>query len=156
MEATGIKLTWAGILGWLMAWVADVWVCVLFVLIAILFDYTTGLLAGRANEGLNSKRAMKGLYKKIGLFMLLCLGLFLDAAINHFMVDKAGILEMPFDLPIAYITTAWIIITEAISVCENLIRLDVPIPKWLLKTLRKAEKQIDKDDEKVGGTNEPN
>jgi phage-related holin len=57
-----------------------------------------------------------------------------------------------FTLPIAHIVTVWIIITEAISVCENLERLGVPIPAFLIRLLRKVEKQIDKAED--GGGND--
>lgn len=145
METVSAKLTAAAVMGVVASYIGEIWVFVAFTFFATMLDYITGLLAGRANEGLNSKRAVKGLYKKLGIFMLLSLGLFLDGAVNHFMTESIHILEMPFNLPIAHIVTMWIVITEAISICENLERLDVPIPKWMVKMLRKAEKEIDKD-----------
>jgi toxin secretion/phage lysis holin len=144
----GTKITVASILGAIASYVCGVWVFVAFVVVAILLDYITGLLAGRANGGLNSKWATKGLYKKVGIFMLLVLGLFLDGAVNHFMVGM-DFLDLPFHLPIAHIVTVWIVITEAISVCENLERLGVPIPGFLVRLLRKVEKKIDDKGDKA-------
>jgi toxin secretion/phage lysis holin len=147
MEIFSPRLAAATLFGIIAAWWGHVWGFVLFTLGAVLLDYTTGLIAGRATEGLNSKKAVKGLYKKVGILILLFLGLFLDAAVNHFMAHSVDFFEIPFELPISHIVTIWIVITEAISVCENLERLHVPIPKWIVKILRKAEKQIDKNEE---------
>ena len=143
METVMLRVAAASAAGVVCSWFGRVWVFILFTVLAVLFDYATGLLAGRANEGLNSKRAVKGLYKKLGIFLLLGLGLFLDGAINHF--TGVDFFELPFDMPIAHIVTAWIVITEAISVCENLQRIGVHIPKWMTKALRKAEGKIDRD-----------
>jgi len=109
-------------------------------------DYITGILAGRAGEGLKSRVAIKGLYKKVGLIFLFCLGFLLDGAFNHYLV-KGFSVEMPFDLPIGLIVSVWIFLTEAISICENLERLKVPIPSWLMKLLRKTKKKMDKEEE---------
>jgi len=148
MEVFTPKLGVAVILGSIASWFGEMWIFIAMVLMAMVLDYISGLVAGRANEGINSKRAIKGLYKKVGIFVLLCLGIFLDGAVNTFMQDGMGFFTMPFDAPIAHIVTIWIIITESVSICENLERAGVPIPKWLIKMLRKAEKKLDneKDD----------
>ena len=147
MEFLNSKATAAaalGAAGWQIG--GQLWIFILFTVIAILFDYATGLMAGRrSKEGLVSKKAAKGLEKKLGILFLLGLGLFLDGAI-HFMVAK-DFFDIPFELPIAHIVTLWIIITEAISICENLQKLGVQIPRWIVKTLRKAEKKMDQNDE---------
>ena len=115
--------------------------------IVVVMDYITGLLAGRRSDGgLVSKKAIKGVEKKVGILCLLALGIFLDISI-HTMVDME-FLNLPFNLPVAHVVTAWIIVTESISICENLQKLGVPIPKWMLKSLRKAEKNIDDEEDK--------
>jgi len=35
-----------------------------------------------------------------------------------------------------------VIVTEGISILENLTRLGVPIPRWMMKILKRTEKDI--------------
>ena len=128
--------------GSLMSWFGQKWIFIILTLFAILLDYLTGLLSGRANEGINSSQAIRGLYKKIGILCLLVLGLFLDASVNYFIRDGLNYFELLVHLPIAHIVTLWIIVTEAISICENLERLGVHIPAWMIKMLRKTQKSL--------------
>ena len=120
-----------------------------FVVFSMLLDYITGMLAGRrSNNGINSESATKGLYKKAGFLCLFCLGFFLDVAIPFF--TYAGLrLEIPFATPFGVIIAAWIVITEAISVIENLSEIGVNVPEWMLKLLKQTKGQI--DDGKAGG-----
>jgi toxin secretion/phage lysis holin len=142
-----VKTLIAAIGGWFASLFMNVdWHLFAFTFGAIILDYTTGLLAGRRNEGLSSWRATKGLYKKMGLLSLLALGFFLDGAINHF-VFRGFRFDIPFDLPIALVVTVWIVITEAISIIENIEKLGVTIPRFLTKLLRGTKRKIDKEEE---------
>ena len=120
---------------------------VVFVILAMVLDYLAGTLAGRkSTEGINSKEATKGLYKKAGFLCLLFLGFFLDVAIPYFAY--AGLhLYIPFNTPFGVIMAAWIVITEAISIIENLSEIGVHVPKWLLKMLKTTKEKI--NDEKT-------
>jgi toxin secretion/phage lysis holin len=147
MNLDGAKIAAAAPFGLISAWFGSVWVMVAFAFGSILLDYATGMLAGRANEGLNSKRATRGLYKKVGILFLLFFGFLLDGAfayfITHGLVYNMSF-DLPFNLPIGMIISAWIVITESISICENLQRLDVPIPRWIVFILKKAQSNADK------------
>ena len=114
-----------------------------FVIFAMMLDYVTGMLAGRKSiEGINSKAATKGLYKKVGFMCLICLGFFLDVAIPFFAYAGFNI-EIPFTVPFGVIIAAWIVITETISVIENLSEIGITIPSWILKLLKNTQKKID-------------
>jgi toxin secretion/phage lysis holin len=115
----------------------------IFVTVSVVLDYITGVLAGRkTKDGLQSKTAVKGLYKKAGFMCLFCLGFFIDAAIPFFV--NAGLnITVPFSTPFGVIIAAWIVITESISVVENLAGMGVQIPRWLLKVLKSTRKKID-------------
>lgn len=146
-NVTSTKITIATVGGMIAAWFGHIWQLVALVLVVMILDYLTGLMAGRVNEGLNSKRATQGFYKKVGFLCLLGLGFFLDVAFNHFLA-RGFSFQMPFDLPIGMIVSVWIVVTEAISICENLGRLGVPIPSWLMTLLRKTRKNIDEEEQK--------
>lgn len=146
MDVLKLKLFMAAAGGLTVAWFGYVWEAIALVMAAIVLDYVTGLLAGRATEGLNSRKASKGLYKKMGFLSLLVLGFFMDVAFNYFIASGFNF-EMPFNLPIGLIVSAWIVVTEAISICENIQRLGVDIPSWLLKLLKKSNENIDRKDD---------
>jgi len=46
------------------------------------------------------------------------------------------------------VVSGWIFITEAISILENLQRLGVPVPKFLLNFLKKGQSKISQESEK--------
>ena len=146
MDVMKFKIPLATVSGLIAAWFGHVWTLIILAVVAILLDYATGLLAGRINEGLNSKRATRGLYKKVGFLFLLALGFFLDVAFNHFIAQGFNGFQLPFDLPIGLIVSVWIVVTEAISICENLERLGVPIPEALVKLLKRTRDSADESE----------
>jgi toxin secretion/phage lysis holin len=148
MDIVKHKIPLATVSGIIAAWFEDVWQLIFFAVAVIILVYITGMLAGRANEGINSKRARKGVYKKIGFLLLLALSFLLDIAFNHF-ISHGLRFQLPFDLPIGLIISAWIVITEAISICENLERLGVHMPPLIMRLLRKTHKEIESEDEKL-------
>ena len=139
MYSLKLTIPLAAIGGLVAAWLGRVWVLVALVLAAVMLDYITGLLAGRATEGLSSKRAKQGVYKKIGFLSLMTLAFFLDVAFDEF-IALGFQYEMPFNMPIGLIVSVWIVVTEAISICENIQRLGVEIPPWMTRLLCKAKK----------------
>jgi toxin secretion/phage lysis holin len=124
------------------AWLGHVWEVAFFAFALIILDYITGILAGRANEGLNSKRAYTGIRKKVGILCLLCLGFILESAFNGFIAYGFQF-ELPFALPIGLLVTVWIVILEAISILENVNRMGARVPVWLLKMLKRTYKDME-------------
>jgi toxin secretion/phage lysis holin len=137
------KIATAAVGGYFSAQFGFIVEMILIVGVFIALDYITGLMAGRANEGLNSKRAFRGIAKKCGLLGLFVLGFGLDWAFNQFISNGLDF-TLPFRLPFGLVISAWIVITEAISICENIMRLNVPIPSWLIKFLHKSKKETEK------------
>jgi toxin secretion/phage lysis holin len=150
MENFALKAIPAIAIAALTSWLGAVWQLVAFVFVMIIMDGMTGTLAGWRNEGLDSKRAKRGLFKKFGLICLFVLGYILDDVFNHYLTATFGA-DIPFNMPIGLVVSAWIIITEAISVCENLDKLGVPIPGWLLKRLKKTRDDLESKEEKKDG-----
>ena len=146
MRMTETKLLLAVAGGGIFSYFGQVWVweVMAFAVAMMVVDYITGLMAGRINEGLNSRRATRGLYKKGGILFLLVNGFLLDAAFNYYIALGFNI-EIPFDIPIGMIVSVWVVVTEGISILENLARLGVPIPRWLMKILKRTEADINGD-----------
>lgn len=114
----------------------ELWVfiipCVLMVV-----DIFTGSLNAWAKHDFKSFKMRQGLVKKCGEIVILALG---------------EMFTIGLGLPTYLITgvSAYIIFMELISVCENLDKMGVPIPKFIRKALSDAQHKLEeKAEEKV-------
>ena len=154
-EITKLKIEFIAVITAVGAWFDTVWEYFAFALAAMLIDYITGMLAGRANEGLKSKKAVSGFYKKMGMLVLLFLGFLIDGFVNHYL-GQGFAFDLPFNLPIGLVVSGWVFITEAISILENLQRMGVPVPKFLLNFLKKGQEKINNNNESEENKNVKN
>ena len=116
---------------------------------AVVLDVVTGIIKAKATgEGLSSKKARRGFWRKMSLFVGLFFGIFLDYAAAH-VLGSAGVV-MRMDMPFALIVCAYIIINEAISIGENLY-LSNPdsFPRWIAKRLKVAKGTLEQDSNKT-------
>ena len=97
----------------------------------MLIDYASGVYAGYKLKNLNSKRAYKGIEKKLWILALLC-----GASLMHRLVPDIGFRNL---VGIFYCAT------ELLSIVENAAKAGVPIPKKLKKALEQLK---DEDKEK--------
>ena len=122
----------------------------IFVTIAVVMDFVTGIVKAKAiGEPISSKKGTIGFWKKIALFVGLFFGFFLD----YFIPFAAGNIGIKIDLGntalFGMIIGCYIVINESISICENLYQINPAIlPKWISKLLINAKEQIDKKDNK--------
>lgn len=126
-------------------------VFIALVAFAVALDVITGIIKAMATgEGLNSTKARKGFWRKIALFVALTFGIFLDF-VSTSVIIKTGI-TLTIDMPFALIVSAYIIINESISICENLYLTNPDafppqIGRWLKVAKDKIEeKGTDKDE----------
>lgn len=102
------------------------WDAVLQALIAlVVIDYITGVMAAYVEKSLNSEIGMKGIIKKVCIFL---------------MVAVANIVDVSTGLEEPYLRTAVImffIANESLSALENMGRLGVPLPEFLKAALEK-------------------
>ena len=110
------------------------------VLIAIVFDFITGMIKSKVKgDPISSKRGVIGFWRKMALLMALFFGIFLDI----FIPIMLGIvtIDMPFKLPIGTVVGCYIVINESISIFENINAANPSVlPKWI-KTLLKGGKE---------------
>jgi toxin secretion/phage lysis holin len=96
-------------------------------------DYITGLMAGAKDKKVSSKRAFKGLGKKVGMITFVIIANQLDIITGN----KDGFLR---DAMLMFL-----IATEGISIVENLGSLGLKVPPFIMKAL---EQLSDKGEEK--------
>jgi len=93
----------------------------------MLLDFATGLIAGYKMQNLNSKRAFKGLRKKLLILVILC-----GASLMHRLVPNLGFRTL---VGIFYCAT------ELLSIIENAAKAGVPISKKLKKALEQLKEE---------------
>lgn len=102
----------------------------------IALDFLTGVLAAARNGRLRSRTCSNGLFRSMGEVVVL--GVFI--LLSNFMANVHDYLEM---FMIGFI------LKELLSVCENLVKLDVWLPKPVVKFLSVSLEKIDSGEVKV-------
>lgn len=100
----------------------------------MVIDVFTGVLKAVKNKELNSTKAREGIYKKASFILFIAFGYLADYAMDY--------VNMGFNLPAAATICALIIVTEAISVLENLGQINPDLVKLVapfLSALNKKE-----------------
>lgn len=109
--------------------------------LVMVIDYITGMAAAYVNAELSSRRGIKGIFKKLGYYSLVCVGVTLDYILSSGLA-QIGI-NNGTNILFGLIVTVWLIINELISILENLSRLDVPIPKFLKSVVERLKNNVD-------------
>ena len=99
-------------------------------------DYITGLMAAsnRGNGKVSSYKSIRGIGKKIGMWMLVIVGAMVDALLKYASATLGY--TLPFTFLVAAIVAVWIICNEFISILENLIDIGVAIPPFMLPIIK--------------------
>lgn len=100
----------------------------------MVIDVFTGVLKAVKNKELNSTKAREGIYKKASFILFIAFGYLADYAMDY--------VNMGFNLPAAATICTLVIITEAISVLENLGQINPDLVKLVapfLSALNKKE-----------------
>lgn len=117
-----------------MSTVCSVPVEVKLALAFMVIDVFTGVLKAVKNKDLNSTKAREGIYKKASFILFIAFGYLADYAMDY--------VNMGFSLPAATTICTLIIVTEAISVLENLGQINPDLVKLVapfLSALNKKE-----------------
>lgn len=100
----------------------------------MMIDVFTGVLKAVKNKELNSTKAREGIYKKASFILFIAFGYLVDYAMVY--------VNMGFNLPAGATICTLIIVTEAISVLENLGQINPDLVKLVapfLSALNKKE-----------------
>ena len=121
----------------------------LIVPIAVLFcvmiaDYITGMTAAWHEGKINSRKGAAGIVRKLGYFMLICVGIGCDYILLSTMEKLGHNTQDVFT--ISLLITIWLILNELISILENLAKIDVPIPEFLTRLINKLKISAEKRD----------
>lgn len=151
-----IKAGLVGVIAVIYAFIANIFGAFTPLLIitlgAMFADLITRIYAARvrSDEKVESKLVIKGIYKKLGMCMLIILALLLDKALL-ILADVIGINVISKIMVTAFVM-AWLLVRELISNAENLQHAGIELPSFLIKILGIAKDKIDNaGDAIVGG-----
>lgn len=107
-----------------------------------IIDYATGLVASKfRNQELDSYKGIKGIAKKICMWLLVGVGVIVDQLLSY-SADVVGI-TLPFTFLVACIVAIWLICNEIISILENINDIGVTLPPFLQPIVNNLKTQVE-------------
>ncbi len=138
-----IKAIVTGVAAFLSALLGTLYIPVLLMILCNIIDYATGLMAAknRPDGGISSYRSIKGIKKKVSMWLLVVVGAILDQLLLY-ASQTIGI-KIPVTFLIACVVAIWIICNEIISILENMIDIGIQIPSFLLPLVKNIKSQTE-------------
>ena len=126
----------------LMSWLGILAVPVFLMVGCNVVDYITGLwAAGYRTESVSSYKGIRGIIKKVCMWLLVLVGAWIDILINY-AIESAGIgLSLPFI--VATVVAVWLVVNEIISILENMLDIGVTMPPFLLPVVKYIKRQVE-------------
>ncbi|WP_143314184.1 phage holin family protein [Clostridium sp. HBUAS56017] len=129
----GVKAAIASIGAFLSAKLGLLYIILPLLMAVMIIDYLTGMLSAKKEGKTNSKTGMWGIVKKLLYGVEVATAMIVDWTIINVATN------LGFNIPtvtfFGLLITIWLIINELISILENLTRLEVPMPAFLLKVV---------------------
>lgn len=107
---------------------------------ANVIDYATGLIAApKRAEDINSYKSMRGIWKKVCMWLLVAVGAIIDELILY-ASGTIGI-TLPGSFLVACVVACWIICNEILSILENLKDIGIAMPPFLEPLVKNIKSQ---------------
>ena len=91
------------------------WWIVVITLCFIVMDFASGFIQACANKEVQSEKLRKGLFHKCGFILAIVFGLLCEWSMQF--------VDLGFAVPVATVVCSYIILTEVMSILENLGKL---------------------------------
>lgn len=101
----------------------------MLLMFVMVVDYSTGMIKARYLGEIESRKGMWGVIKKAMYAVVVAVAMVSDWVIIN-MAERVGI-NIPLTTFFGLLVAIWLILNECISILENLIKLEVPIPPFL-------------------------
>lgn len=152
METNQIKAIIITIGSALSSMLGVLYIPVLLMVACNIIDYATGLMATpNRNCGISSYRSMKGIFKKVAMWLLVAVGVIIDQLLKY-TTETIGI-SLPFTFLCACIVAVWITCNELISILENMVDIGISLPVFLLPLVKHIRSQVEDAAGAVGEIN---
>lgn len=143
-----LQAVFSAFLAMLVSYIGVVAVPVTVLMVAMIVDYVTGMVAAWHSSELSSKKGVFGIIKKISYLALVVVGMGVDWLI-YSGLQSVGV-SLGYTFFFGVLVTIWLIINELISILENLGQIGVPLPRFLTsitKRLKKTTENVAKESE---------
>ena len=138
-----VKGTVIAVISALMSWLGILAVPMFLLVGCNTVDYATGIIAAKyREEPINSYKGIKGIIKKVCMWLLVLIGAWIDILINY-AVEVAGV-DFTIPFVVATIVAVWLVVNEIISILENLQDIGVNIPPFLMPLMNNINTKVDK------------
>lgn len=113
----------------------------LVLMVVMVTDYITGMASAYIRKEFSSKVGIIGAVKKVSYIALVCVGICADYLI-HTALTQLGV-HLNIQLLFGLLVTIWLIINELISILENLSKIGVPMPSFLMKLVKRLKISVE-------------
>ncbi len=143
MKNQKIQVTIATISGFLSSLLGTLYIPILLMVTSNIIDYGTGLMAAKNREDgtISSYRSIKGIKKKVGMWILVLVGAMVDELIAY-SCTTLGIV-LPFQFAVSCIVAVWIVCNEFISILENIKDMGTNVPGFLIPLIENVRSQAE-------------
>ena len=142
LKVKKVQIMITAVVSTLMSWLGILAIPVFLLVGCNVIDYITGLLAAPyRTEPVSSYKGIRGIVKKVCMWLLVIVGAWLDSLINY-AAECAG---LPISLPfiVAIVVAVWLTLNEIISILENIIDIGVPLPPFLLPIVKHIKQAVE-------------
>lgn len=141
MENKSIQVIISAALATLASYLGALAVPIIVLMVMMIIDYLTGMSAAWINNELSSKVGAKGILKKIGYMALIVVA----AGVDYLIWSGVAAVQVNvgYQMWFGLLVAVWLIINEMISILENLRRMDVPLPNFLVRVLSRIKHTVD-------------
>lgn len=147
-----VKGTVIAVISALMSWLGILAIPVFLLVGCNVIDYITGICAAKyRTEPISSYKGIRGIIKKVCMWLLVVIGAWIDILINY-AIHTAGI-ELTIPFIVATVVAVWLVVNEIISILENMIDIGVDMPPFLLPLMKNIKKKTE-DTVKIKDTEE--
>ena len=144
IEAIGIQAVLTAAISSLVAYTGIIIVPFIVMIMMMIIDYITGMTNAWLKKELSSKIGIHGIVKKVGCMALIAVAMSADYLISTGLTATAAPVE--YNAYLGLLVTVWLTINEMISILENLKKLGVPLPAFLIKIIERLKHSFDKED----------
>lgn len=143
----GNKLIFAAMGAWITAMLNGLAPLLIALAVVMVVDYITGMTAAWKEGTLSSKVGLLGIGKKALYAVGVVLGMVIDWVIIS-VGSQIGI-SMPTTTFFGLLVTLWLIFNECVSIIENLGRVGVPYPEFMIKAIAALKGKVEKSADKA-------
>ncbi len=141
-EVTTVKAVTTAIFSALTSLFGALTIPVLLMVACNIIDYITGIWAAKyRKERVNSYKGLRGITKKICMWLLVAVGFIIDQLLLY-ASQTVGV-KIPFTYLVACIVALWIICNEIISILENIVDIGVQMPAFLMPLVKNIKSQVE-------------